>query len=310
MNAQTTLQVERESLADKQSLVPEIPTASPSPTPADLEITVRDLRFGRADRSETAPPRWWLNGNPVATAWHNALSATFPRGEAFFIESVKAFREGTPTALEADIRAFIRQEINHTREHLAFNKAASDAGYDLTRIENHVEEMMAMTKGRPQIVNLAATMALEHFTAMFAHEFLAHPDHMAGADPVVADMWRWHAIEEIEHKGVAFDTYLHATKDWPAGRRWKLKALMMLVITKNFLTHRVIDTLDLLTQDGLTGWRVKARLAWYLLGNPGMLRRIFPSWLAYFSPGFHPWQHDDRALIASADARLRASHAG
>ena len=46
-----------------------------SPTPNDLTITVRDLRFGRGSK----PGRWWLNGDPVATAWYNSLSAVFPR---------------------------------------------------------------------------------------------------------------------------------------------------------------------------------------------------------------------------------------
>ena len=47
-----------------------------------------------------------------------------------------------------------------------------------------------------------------------------------------------------------------------------------------------------------------ARLWWYLLGKPGVLRRVFPMWLSYFRPGFHPWQHDDRALMARAEAEL------
>ena len=99
--------------------------ARKAPTPADLTITIRDRRFGR----DKAPPaRWWLNGDPIGSAWHNALSATFPRGEAFFIESVKANRAGAPPQLEAEIRAFVKQEINHTREHLVFNKAAIAAG--------------------------------------------------------------------------------------------------------------------------------------------------------------------------------------
>ncbi|MFX8988222.1 metal-dependent hydrolase, partial [Acinetobacter baumannii] len=85
--------------------------------------------------------------------------------------------------LEAEIRAFIRQEINHTREHIVFNKAAVDAGYDLDRIDKRVEDMLALTKDRPAIINLAATMALEHYTAMMAHEFLANPAHFAGAEP-------------------------------------------------------------------------------------------------------------------------------
>ncbi len=86
------------------------PNAQRSPTPADLEIIVRDERFNRG----TTPKRWWA-GDAFGTAWHNALSATFPRGEAFFIEAVKAHRDGASPQLEAEIRAFVRQEINHTR---------------------------------------------------------------------------------------------------------------------------------------------------------------------------------------------------
>lgn len=271
------------------------------PTPADLTITVRDQRFGR----DKKPGRWWLNNDPVATAWHNALSATFPRGEAFFIEAVKAHREGASPKLEAEIRAFVRQEINHTREHIAFNRAAVEAGYDLDFIDQRVAANLELTKDRPAIINLAVTMALEHYTAMMAQEFLANPKHFAGAEPETAAMWRWHAIEEIEHKGVAYDTYLHATKDWTRYRRWKLKSVMMVIVTINFLRHRWTDTLDLLAQDGLTGWKMKAKLAWYLLGTPGVLRRIFPAWLSYFLPGFHPWNHDDRALIGKHDSEFK-----
>ena len=271
------------------------------PTPADLTITVRDQRFGR----ESKPGRWWLNNDPVATAWHNALSATFPRGEAFFIEAVKAHREGAGPKLEAEIRAFVKQEINHTREHIAFNRAAVEAGYDLDFIDQRVAANLELTKDRPAILNLAVTMALEHYTAMMAQEFLANQKHFAGAEPETAAMWRWHAIEEIEHKGVAYDTWLHATKDWTRGKRWKVKSIMMLIVTTNFIRNRWQDTLELLAQDGLTGWKMKAKLAWYLLGTPGVLRRIFPAWLSYFLPGFHPWNHDDRALIGKHDSEFK-----
>ncbi len=271
------------------------------PTPANFTITVRDQRFGR----ESKPGRWWLNGDPIATAWHNALSATFPRGEAFFIEAVKAHRDGTSAKLAGEIRAFVKQEINHTREHITFNKAAVSAGYDLEKIDRRVEQNLALTRDRPAIINLAVTIALEHYTAMMAHEFLANPHHFAGAEGDTAAMWRWHAMEEIEHKGVAFDTYLHATRGWSRWRRWKLKSIMMVIVTKNFLTHRWNDTLDLLAQDGITGARVKWQLAAYLLWQPGILRRIFPAWCAYFRPGFHPWNHDDRALIGKTESEFK-----
>jgi len=100
-------------------------TGEPADKPASpaQAITVRDLRFVR----ESKPPRWWLGGDPVATAWFNALSGTFPRGEAYFIEAVKAHRDGVPPKLNEEIRAFIVQEVNHTREHLAFNRIAAEA---------------------------------------------------------------------------------------------------------------------------------------------------------------------------------------
>ena len=263
-----------------------------APTPADLTITVRDERFNRS----TSPRRWWA-GEPFGTAWHNALSATFPRGEAFFIEAVKAHREGADPKLEAEIRAFIKQEINHTREHIALNRLAEDAGYDIKAIDARVAEMLALTKDRPAIANLAVTMALEHYTAMMAAEFLANPKHFAEADPEVRDMWRWHAAEEIEHKGVAYDTWLHATRDWSGWKRWKVRSLVMISVTARFFKNRWTDSLELLKQDDITGWKAKWGLLKYLTVSPGVVRRIFPAWLAYFKPGFHPWDHDDRKLI-------------
>jgi uncharacterized protein len=273
---------------------------SAQPTPA---ITVRDRRFGRGVR----PQRWWLNGDPVATAWFNALSATFPRGETLFIDSVKAFREDAPPRLAGEIRAFIKQEVNHTREHLSFNRAVEEAGYDLSGIDARVEKLIGDVYARPKPAWLAVTIALEHFTAMFAHEFLAHPEHFVGADVEQAALWRWHAVEEIEHKGVAYDTWLHATRRWSRWKRWKVKSLLMLVITRRFIANRFRDASELLAQDGVTGWRAKEKLVWYLVGQPGILRRVFPAWVAYFLPGFHPWNTDDRALIGKYDSDFAAA---
>ncbi|MET0308086.1 MAG: metal-dependent hydrolase [Sphingomonas sp.] len=274
-------------------------------TPADLTITPRDRRFGR----DTAQSRWWFGGDPVATAFHNALSITFPKGEAFFIESVKAFRDGAPPRLEAEIRAFTQQEVMHSREHVAFNKRVVDAGYDLGPLEHVVDEILAIVRARPPIVNLAATMALEHYTAILASLILRDERYFAGAEPEQAAMWRWHAIEELEHKGVAYDTWLHATQGWSRWKRWRLKSVMMTLVTLNFWRKRIQGTLELLRQDGITGWRAGWGVTWYLLGNPGLLRRIAPAWAAYYLPGFHPWNHDDRALIGRAESVYRMAAA-
>jgi len=270
-----------------------------------LTITPRDRRFGRGIRQD----RWWMGGDPVATAFYNALSATFPKGEGFFVESVRKFRDGAPEKLAAEIKAFVTQEVMHSREHVQFNRRALEAGYDLTPLEEQVERRLSITCGKPPIVSLAATMCLEHFTAILAHELLKDSRHLAGADPESAAMWRWHAIEEIEHKGVAYDTWLHATRDWTRWKRWKVKTKVMLYVTRNFLVDRTKGTLELLRQDDITGPKAWARMFWFAWGRPGMMRKIFGAWLAFFLPGFHPWKHDDRALIEAAERRLAAEPA-
>jgi uncharacterized protein len=269
-----------------------------TPTPENLTITPRDRRFGRGMKQD----RWWMGGDPVATAFYNALSATFPRGEAFFVESVRAFRDGTPAKLEREIRAFVTQEVMHSREHVQFNKRALEAGYDLEPLEDRVEMRLAITRDRPPVVNLAATMCLEHFTAIIAHDLLRQGRHLDRADPESQALWRWHAVEEIEHKGVAYDTWSHATKNWTRWKRWLVKARVMLFCSRNFVVDRSLGTVELLRQDGITGVRAWSRMIWFAWIYPGMLRKILGAWFAFFLPGFHPWKHDDRALIAKAES--------
>ena len=273
-------------------------TATILPTPKDLSITPRDRRFGR----ETAVPRLWHGERVEATAIYNALSTTFPAGEAFFVESVRAFREGAPPKLAEEIKGFTTQEAIHSREHDAFNKRATQSGYDLSKLEQRVEWRLSITRGKPPIVSLAATMALEHFTAILAHQLLANPRHLECAEQEAADLWRWHAVEEIEHKGVAYDTWLFATRHWTPWKRWKVKAKVMLYVTRNFVVDRTAGSLELMRQDGVTGLKAWARLLWYLWVRPGMFRKIAGAWLEFFLPGFHPWNEDDRHLLRRYEA--------
>src|SRR2546430_8135779 len=117
-------------------------------------------------------------------------------------------------------------------------------------------------------------MALEHFTAILAHQLLANPRHLAGAEQETADLWRWHAVEEIEHKGVAYDTWRFATRDWRPWKRWKLKARVMLYVTRNFVVDRTAGALELMRQGGGAGPKAWSVLLAWLLVRPGMVREI------------------------------------
>ncbi|OYZ17063.1 MAG: hypothetical protein B7Y35_04010 [Sphingomonadales bacterium 28-64-96] len=270
-----------------------------SAAPADLAITPRNLRFGR----DEVRGRWWLGGDAVATAWHNALSASFPAGEAFFIETVRRFRDQVPAELAAQIDQFVKQEAHHTREHVAFNRQVTGAGYDIAAIDKRIADSLVQARTTHPVAQLLVTVSLEHFTAIFAHAMLARAgQQFDGASAETRAMWIWHAIEEIEHKGVAFDTYMHITRSLKPAKRWAIRSLVFFRVSRNFIANRVNDALALLAQDGITGWRAKARLWWYLLGTPGVLRQVALPWASYFRPGFHPWDHDDRALIAAHES--------
>lgn len=256
-------------------------------------LIVRDERFCRQNR----PSRWWMDNDPVATAWYNSVSASLPRGEAFFIDTLKTFRGEVPPHLEDEIKAFVRQEINHTREHVAFNRLTEDHGYDIASIEKGIGEMLALAAGRPKEFNLAITLALEHFAATISDQLLRHPSYLAKAEKEAADLWRWHATEEIEHKGLVYEVWLHATRDWSKFRRWKVRALLGLLITRKYFGNRIADALDMMAQDGITGWRGKWKLYSYLWWKPGMMRRMFFDWVKILLPGFHPWKFDNSHLI-------------
>ena len=275
-------------------------------TPADLTITPRDLKIDRG-----APnARWWHGGDPIATAYFNALSAAFPQGETFFIETVRRFRDQTDQTLQEQIAAFIKQESMHTREHVVFNRLIRNAGYDTSAMDAETRRRIDLARSRPPLVQLAITAALEHFTAIMAHSLLTEAKPMPGAPAEVLRLWRWHAIEEIEHKAVAYDTFLAASKNMSSFRRWAVRCHVMALISLQFWYANFQRMADFFRQDDMNNARTWLRVAKYLLISPGMMRRIFLPYLSYFRPGFHPWRQDDRKLIGDVERTLALSDSG
>ncbi len=275
------------------------------PTPADLIISPRDLKFNRGTTvGENHDTRWWHGKDSVKTAFMNALSITFPQGEALFIEAVRRFRDRADPVLQEQIAAFIKQETLHTREHIVFNRVIEQAGYETRAMHAYMAERMAIARARPPIAQLAMTIALEHFTAILAHELLTDPIHLKNAPLEIARLWKYHAIEEIEHKGVAFDTYLAATRHWSGFKRWYVRCKVMAIVSYLFWRSNVRHMADFFRQDGINNVGTWLRVLKFHFVAPGMLRTIFGAYWQFYLPGFHPWNTDDRSLIAAAEKEL------
>src|ERR1700733_14159532 len=149
----------------------------PKQTPANLSIRPRNLSFG----NEILSRRSWLGGDPVATAFYNALSACFPSGERFFMDSVRQFRDRATDPLRGQIAAFLSQEAAHTREHIIFNSQIATYNPCIAAMQARAEARHKIARTRLPLQQLGETIALEHLTAILADALLSDSRHLAGA---------------------------------------------------------------------------------------------------------------------------------
>ncbi len=269
-----------------------VATNKQSKSPETLNFEPRRPEFELAE----ALAGDWHGGSAFRTAYFNAMSLLFPLGEKFFIDSVRHYRnEIEDPRLAAEITSFQGQEAIHRQQHQKYNELICEQrGYDLVRFEKPLRDRMAWAHRELSARRrLAGTVASEHLTAIMANDMLTHKDALAGANPKVAALWLWHGIEETEHKAVAFDVFI-AIGGTVSERR---QALIM--NTFFFFRDTFRNLCIMLKHDGKL-WSLREWLDGfiYLFIKPGILRRVFSSYVGFYRKNFHPWQHDNRALIS------------
>lgn len=269
-----------------------------------ITIRARDAHFEINETDRV----YWHGGDPARTLIYNAMSTLFPEGEYLFMDSVRAHSDRVrDPVLKAQVKAFLRQEALHSREHVDYNLALDSQGFSASRLHELAGKRLGIVRRMGPRRMLACTCALEHFTATFGHELLSDPSYLEGADRKFKELWTWHCIEEIEHKSVAFDVYRESYTGFGA---YIVRARVMFLAMIVFGSMIVVHIAHLLKDHGLS----RSPKAWagvlnYLFGRPGLFRRMIPSLLWYMTPGYHPWNRDNRQLIASSEARLQALRA-
>lgn len=262
---------------------------------ADGKHGAADIKIRRMDFElpDDIPELWYAN-DPYRTLLLMALSGTFPEAERYFVDSVRAFKDQVADPeLQKAIRGFIGQEAHHAKEHRVLNDMMERKGYPMAKIAAFVKRGLTLwhTRLSPQR-QMAMTCALEHFTAILADQFLENRAEFDEMDPRVAKIWAWHAVEEVEHKAVVFDVFRATVDD-----EW-IRRSQMAMNTVTFLVTISFHFVGLMRAGGQLG-NVKAWLGGidFLWGRPGIFRRLIPAYLEYYRRDFHPWQHDNRALV-------------
>ncbi|MCB1690291.1 MAG: metal-dependent hydrolase [Halioglobus sp.] len=259
---------------------------------AEATIKPRQMRF---DMSQLRT-KYFFRDNPILSTLMYALSASFPDGERFFIDTVRHYQKDIDDpVLLAQIRGFIGQEAHHSRIHEDFNAQAASLGMAMEKVQRRFKRRIETAKrnldpGR----QLAITAALEHITATLAQWTLENPEAGVGGEShsPLREMLVWHAMEEIEHKAVAFDVYRAAVN------KEKQRIVVAKIIFRTFWVQMAIAQLMLLWHDRKIPSLRHIREAWnFMWGKGGFRSWSAPEFKRYLKPGFHPDDINQSHLI-------------
>ena len=258
---------------------------------AIVQYQVEPVVRTKLDFKLNEAPRFWFGGDPFRTRMFDALSLTFPDGERYFIQCVRMFRDKIQDPdLQQRVADFIKQEAQHGMAHDKMNQVMRDQGMPVDAFIQRLNKIFKfeLTKRSPQY-NIAMTAAAEHLTALMAETFFSKKETLQDAHPYVRALFAWHAIEEMEHRDVAFDVMKHVG-DVPELTR-KFALAFTTVMMFGFTTYRA-DVM--LKYDGFSRrerLQLMAKgLPWFF-GKKGMLSRMRQQYSDWFNPNFHPSQH-------------------
>ncbi|AKM09906.1 metal-dependent hydrolase [Croceicoccus naphthovorans] len=147
----------------------------------------------------------------------NAASLGIPALEKFLNRVMAKARkeihgdDPASVALRADIKTFIKQESCHTAAHEAANAVLVRDGYD--RIPELEREIEAHYQRLFETKSLAfLTAYCEGFETLGPASAMSWcgdslDPYLEGSDPNMEMMFRWHLLEEFEHRHVCYDVF-------------------------------------------------------------------------------------------------------
>ncbi|MEV0077398.1 metal-dependent hydrolase [Nocardia neocaledoniensis] len=184
----------------------------PELDPGKVALQARNVAF-----DWSAVDLHWMSAEPYASHLISALNMLLPEGERMFIVTYReALAYVKDEKLREDMLGFIGQESMHAETHeKVLREVLAANGIDAEPYVRQMEYLFRKTlgprggddrAGRQMLVERLAFIAcLEHFFAWLGDWVINADLEKFGADPRMADLFRWHGAEEVEHRNVAHD---------------------------------------------------------------------------------------------------------
>lgn len=189
-------------------------------TTANHQLVARKVQFDFSNSSVH-----WIPNDPLSSHVVNGINLFLPAGEFWFCRVYnKVLPYVTDAKLKADVQGFIRQEAVHGRTHCKAQEFLTQNGYEIDTWMQKTNWLFEVILGEaPLGVKALQVKALEHSWLVLRVGLIAAIEHFTGAigqwsldnktwdkaDPAIADLFRWHLAEEVEHRSVAYDLFEH-----------------------------------------------------------------------------------------------------
>ncbi|MZE55639.1 metal-dependent hydrolase [Streptomyces sp. SID5770] len=288
----------------------------PAPVASErVELKARKVSF---DWEET--PLHWVPGDPFTTHTINVLHLLLPAGERWFVHVYKqALPYITDDRLREDVIGFIGQEAIHSQAHDDVLPHLRKQGLDPTpytaQVDWFFEKLLgdrALPPGRARrwwlMERVAVIAAIEHYTA-FLGDWVLNADELdrIGADPTMLDLLRWHGAEEVEHRSVAFELFMHLDGGYRRrARTWAVAFGGLAFFWQRGVRFFMENDPSIFDAKPSLADFVRRGRRGVLPSTPAMLRSI----PRYLSRSYHPSQEGDTAQAVAYLASSPGANGG
>lgn len=231
-------------------------------------------------------PRLWLRNSSIMTQLPNGTNLFLPAFESYMVQTIQSqLRTLHEPELRSQVSGLLGQEINHSRAHQQYNEVLRQQGYQFETYLKCVHWLFNRLIPRLNLsLQLGIIAGFEHLTASISDVILQY-QLLADADSTMRSLWEWHALEELEHKSVAFDVFQ------AVGGTYVMRVLGGLLGIAIIISLMTTGMLLLAVQDAkFFSLRTLSDLTKLLFTEYRLVPRTFSPILSYFQPSFHPSQ--------------------